>query len=88
VFVLSHMNSRRGDHQNFGDMIFYGFACRYTADFFLESAVDDGTHVCSYLLATDMDMEPVPGYKFASWEAGYGDIHLAPDMKTLRIASW
>uniref|UniRef100_A0A7I4FDI5 GS catalytic domain-containing protein n=1 Tax=Physcomitrium patens TaxID=3218 RepID=A0A7I4FDI5_PHYPA len=34
---------------------------RYTADFFLESAVDDGTHACSYLLATDMDMEPVPG---------------------------
>lgn len=61
---------------------------RYTADFFLESAVDDGTHACSYLLATDMDMEPVPGYKFASWEAGYGDIHLVPDMKTLRVASW
>ena len=69
-------------------MMFCFFACRYTADFFLESAVDDGTHVCSYLLATDMDMEPVPGYKFASWEAGYGDIHLAPDMKTLRVASW
>lgn len=61
---------------------------RYTADFFLESAVDDGTHACSYLLATDMNMEPVPGYKFASWEAGYGDIHLVPDMKTLRVASW
>lgn len=50
--------------------------------------MDDGTHACSYLLATDMDMEPVPGYKFASWEAGYGDIHLVPDMKTLRVASW
>jgi len=35
-----------------------------------------------------MDMEPVPGYKFASWEAGYGDIHLVPDMRTLRVASW
>jgi glutamine synthetase len=61
---------------------------RYTADFFLESAVDDGTHACSYLLATDMNMEPVPGYKYANWEAGYGDIHLVPDLKTLRVASW
>lgn len=50
--------------------------------------MDDGTHACSYLLATDMNMEPVPGYKFASWEAGYGDIHLVPDMNTLRVASW
>ncbi|CAK9200160.1 unnamed protein product [Sphagnum jensenii] len=61
---------------------------RYTADFFLESAVEDGTHACSYLLATDMNMEPVPGYKYANWEAGYGDIHLVPDLKTLRVASW
>jgi hypothetical protein len=36
---------------------------RYDAGFFLESAVGDGTHACSYLLATDMDMETVPGYK-------------------------
>ncbi|CAM6101993.1 unnamed protein product [Calypogeia fissa] len=35
-----------------------------------------------------MDMEPVPGYRFASWEQGYGDIHLMPDMTTLRVASW
>ncbi|KAL2620216.1 hypothetical protein R1flu_000421 [Riccia fluitans] len=61
---------------------------RFTADFFLESAVADGTHGCSYLLATDIDMEPVPGYKFASWESGYGDIHLIPDMRSLRLASW
>ncbi|BBN11347.1 glutamine synthetase [Marchantia polymorpha subsp. ruderalis] len=61
---------------------------RFTASFFLESAVEDGTHGCSYLLATDMDMEPVPGYRFAGWEQGYGDIHLVPDMRSLRIASW
>ena len=33
-------------------------------------------------------MEPVPGYRFANWERGYGDFHLAPDLATLRRASW
>src|SRR5436309_15986691 len=33
-------------------------------------------------------MEPVPGYRFASWELGYGDFHLVPDLGTLRLASW
>ena len=35
-----------------------------------------------------MEMEPVPGYKFANWELGYGDFHLVPDLRTLRQASW
>jgi len=35
-----------------------------------------------------MEMEPVPGYKFANWALGYGDFHLVPDMRTLRLASW
>lgn len=61
---------------------------RFDPDFFLESAVKDGTHGCDYLLTTDMEMEPVEGYKFANWELGYGDFHLVPDMKTLRIADW
>ncbi|KAJ7554612.1 hypothetical protein O6H91_05G001100 [Diphasiastrum complanatum] len=61
---------------------------RYTARFFLESAITDGLHACSYLLATDMNMDPVPGYRFASWQLGYGDIHLVPDLRTLRVASW
>lgn len=61
---------------------------RYDAEFFLESAVDGGSHACDYLLTTDMAMEPVAGYAFASWEKGYGDIHLVPDMGTLRVASW
>jgi glutamine synthetase len=67
----------------------YGRLCgkRFDASFFLESA-DDGTHACDYLLTTDMDMEPIPGYGFASWEQGYGDVHLVPDVSTLRIASW
>lgn len=61
---------------------------RFDAEFFLESAVSDGTHGCDYLLTTDMEMEPVPGYKFANWELGYGDFHLVPDLNTLREASW
>jgi glutamine synthetase len=60
---------------------------RFDAGFFVES-IDDGTHACDYLLASDMDMEPVPGYAFASWEQGYGDVHLVPDLSTLRRAAW
>ena len=60
---------------------------RFQAEFFLDGAIDE-THGCDYLLANDIDMEPVPGYGFASWEQGYGDVHLVPDMATLRLASW
>ncbi|MEZ4685965.1 MAG: glutamine synthetase family protein [Bacteroidia bacterium] len=61
---------------------------RFDAEFFLESAVEDGTHGCDYLLTTDMEMQPVQGYAFANWELGYGDFHLVPDMNTLRVADW
>ncbi len=61
---------------------------RFDAEFFLEAAVKGGTHGCDYLLTTDMEMEPILGYKFANWELGYGDFHLVPDMDTLRIADW
>ena len=61
---------------------------RFDAEFFLEDAAAHGTHGCNYLLTVDMEMEPVPGYKFANWELGYGDFHLVPDMDTLRVASW
>ena len=61
---------------------------RFDAEFFIDQAVQNGTHGCDYLLTTDMEMEPVPGYQFANWELGYGDFHLVPDLSTLRIASW
>jgi glutamine synthetase len=35
-----------------------------------------------------MEMEPIPGYKFANWELGYGDFHLVPDLNSLRMATW
>ncbi len=61
---------------------------RFDADFFVESVYKSGTHGCDYLLTTDMEMEPVRGYDFANWELGYGDFHLVPDLKTLRVAAW
>lgn len=61
---------------------------RFDAGFFLEHALEHGTHACDYLLTTDIHMEPVAGYAFASWERGYGDFQLLPDAATLRRASW
>jgi glutamine synthetase len=68
----------------------YGRMCgkRYDAEMFVEETASQGTHGCDYLLTTDMEMEPVPGYRFANWELGYGDFHLVPDLTTLRVASW
>ena len=60
---------------------------RVTGKFFLEHAVHE-VHVCDYLLAVDMDMEPVPGYEKASWDLGYGDFPVVPDMATLRHIPW
>jgi len=61
---------------------------RFEAGFFLEEALAQGWHACDYLLTVDMEMNPVPGYRFANWERGYGDFHLAPDLATLRQATW
>jgi len=61
---------------------------RFEAGFFLEEIAGHGAHACDYLLTVDMEMEPVPGYRLANWERGYGDFHLKPDLSTLRIASW
>jgi glutamine synthetase len=60
---------------------------RFQAEFFLSSAVDE-THGCDYLLADDIDMEPVPGYEAASWERGYGDFVMRPDIATLMKCTW
>ncbi|MGA7936617.1 MAG: glutamine synthetase family protein, partial [Kovacikia sp.] len=61
---------------------------RITGDFFVEDVLEHGVHACDYLLACDMEMDPVPGYAFTSWASGYGDFRLVPDWSTLRIASW
>jgi glutamine synthetase len=62
---------------------------RLHRDFFFEQVEHGhGTEGCNYLLAVDMEMEPVPGYEIASWERGYGDFALVPDLSTLRRIPW
>jgi len=60
---------------------------RFHAQYFVDGAYEE-THGCNYLLAVDVAMEPVPGYKASSWEKGYGDFVLKPDMSTLRRIPW
>lgn len=60
---------------------------RFQAEFFFESAQAD-THSCNYLLATDYEMETVPGYAATDWARGYGDYVMRPDMATLRMIPW
>ncbi len=60
---------------------------RCQAEFFLDGAWKE-THSCNYLLATDMEMETVPGYKATSWASGYGDYVMQPDLATLRRVPW
>src|ERR671924_922370 len=61
---------------------------RVDGDFFLEDVASHGVEGCNYLLALDMEMDPVPGYEMANWEKGYGDFGIAPDMQTLRHVPW
>jgi glutamine synthetase len=62
---------------------------RIVPSFFLEDVLgEEGLHACLYLLAIDMEMEPLPDYRYASWETGYGDFKLIPDLSTLRLVPW
>ena len=57
---------------------------RITARYFIDEIIGHGMHACDYLLACDVEMDPVPGYAFTSWAKGYGDFHPVPDFDTLR----
>jgi glutamine synthetase len=62
---------------------------RVDAEYFMESAGHgEAVEGCNYLLAVDMDMDPVPGYAMANWESGYGDFDMVPDFATLRRIPW
>ena len=61
---------------------------RFRAEVFLESVLKHGTHCCNYLLAVNMEMDPQDGFKVASWDAGFGDFALRPDLETLRVLPW
>ncbi|POX54039.1 glutamine synthetase [Streptomyces sp. Ru71] len=61
---------------------------RFAARFFLDEVLHHGTEGCNYLLAVDADMNTVDGYEMSSWERGYGDFAMHPDLRTLRRVPW
>ncbi|MEV6961828.1 glutamine synthetase family protein [Streptomyces sp. NPDC051207] len=61
---------------------------RFAARFFLDEVLHHGTEGCNYLLAVDADMNTVDGYAMSSWDRGYGDFAMHPDLTTLRRVPW
>ncbi|HET7328064.1 MAG TPA: glutamine synthetase family protein [Nocardioidaceae bacterium] len=61
---------------------------RCAARYFLEEVVAHGTEGCNYMMAVDVDMETVDGYAMSSWDSGYGDLLMHPDLATLRRIPW
>jgi len=61
---------------------------RMSARLFVEDAIEHGAECCNYLLAVDVENNTVPGYEFSSWEKGYNDMAMIPDMSTLRVIPW
>jgi glutamine synthetase len=61
---------------------------RFHAPFFLDEVATHGTEACAYLLAVDADMNTVDGFALTSWDDGYGDFLLVPDIATLRAIPW
>ncbi|UQI45593.1 glutamine synthetase family protein [Streptomyces sp. HU2014] len=60
----------------------------HDAHHYLRQVADHGAEACAYVLATDVDMRPVPGYALTSWDDGYGDLRLVPDPGTARLLPW
>ena len=61
---------------------------RFAAPFFLDDVLGHGTEGCNYLLAVDAEMNTVDGYEMSSWDRGYGDFAMHPDLSTLRRVPW
>src|ERR1700716_2956612 len=61
---------------------------RCAARYFVEEVIGHATEACDYLLAVDVEMNTVDGYAMSSWETGYGDFELKPDLATLRRVPW
>src|SRR5881296_403356 len=61
---------------------------RIVGRYFVDHVLADGVHACIYLLTVDMEMEPQAGFTLTSWERGYGDMKMVPDMTTLRVIPW
>ena len=56
--------------------------------YFLDEVLPHAAEACNYLLAVDVEMNTVEGYEMSSWEQGYGDFVLRPDLATLRLVPW
>ena len=61
---------------------------RVVGRYFLDHVAGEGAHACIYLFTVDMEMEPLPGYKLTSWQRGYGDMKVVPDLGTARVIPW
>lgn len=61
---------------------------RVAARLFVDDVAAHGAECCSYLLAVDVDMNTVSGYAMSSWDTGYGDMVMVPDLSTLRLIPW
>src|SRR6266566_2643726 len=61
---------------------------RIVGRYFVDHVLADGVHACIYLLTVDMEMEPQAGFTLTSWERGYGDMKMVPDLATLRVIPW
>ncbi len=61
---------------------------RLTAEYFLNEVAEHAAEGCNYLLAVDVEMNTVDGYEMSSWEKGYGDFVMRPDLDTLRLVPW
>jgi glutamine synthetase len=61
---------------------------RFHGPFFIDEVLAHNTEACAYLLAVDTEMNTVDGYEITSWESGYGDFVLVPDLATLRLTGW
>ena len=61
---------------------------RLTAQYFLDEVAAHGAEGCNYLLAVDVEMNTVDGYAMSSWETGYGDFVMKPDLSSLRVLPW
>lgn len=61
---------------------------RVAARFWRDEVLPHGAEACNYLLSVDVDMNTVDGYAMSSWEKGYGDMLLVPDLDTLRRVPW
>jgi glutamine synthetase len=61
---------------------------RVMGQYFLDVVAEGSIEACNYLLAVDVDMNPVPGYEAFNWEEGFGDFSAVPDLSTLRLLPW